>query len=178
MTREEYNSGRIHNVQQDGNREFVSLLACVCADGTAVPPALIYQGKSGDLQNTWMEDLKEEDHAYFTSAENGWSSNALGLAWLRRFDQDTRHKSSRRRLLIADGHSSHVNYGLVRLADQLRILILVLPSHTTHRLQPLDVGMFSPLSTAYSKELNKYTDAGLGWVTITKRHFWPLFRNA
>jgi hypothetical protein len=38
--------------------------------------------------------------------------------------------------------------------------------------------MFSPLSTAYSKELNKYTDAGLGWVTMTKRHFWPLFRNA
>jgi hypothetical protein len=49
MTRKEYNSDRVYNVKQDSNREFVSLLACVCADGTAVPPALIYQGKSGDL---------------------------------------------------------------------------------------------------------------------------------
>lgn len=109
MTRDEYKAGCIRHVQQDGNREFVSLLVCVCADGTTLPPALIYQGKSGDLQNTWMEDLKEDDQAYFTSAENGWSSNALGLAWLRRFDQDTCHKNSRKRLLIADGHSSHVN---------------------------------------------------------------------
>lgn len=178
MTREEYKSGRIRYVQQDGNREFISLLACVCADGTALPPALIYQGKSGDLQNTWMEDLKEEDQAYFTSAANGWSSNALGLAWLHRFEQDTRHKGSRRRLLIVDGHSSHVNWGFICFADEFRILVLVLPSHTTQRLQPLDVGMFSPLSTAYSKELNKYTDAGLGWVTMTKRMFWPLFKNA
>ena len=109
MTRDEYKTGRICHVQQDGNREFISLLVCVCADDTALSPALIYQDKSGDLQNTWMEDLKEEDQAYFTSAENGWSSNALDLAWLHRFDQDTRYRNSRRRLLIVDGHSSHVN---------------------------------------------------------------------
>jgi DDE superfamily endonuclease len=108
-----------------------------------------------------MEDLKEGNYAYFISAENRWSLNALGFAWLRRFNKDTRLKSSRRRLLIANSHSSHVNYGLVRLADQLRTFVLVLPSYTTHRLHPLDIGMFSPLSTAYSKELNKYTDARL-----------------
>ena len=37
---------------QDGSREFVSLLTCICADGSALPPALIYAGKSGDLQDT------------------------------------------------------------------------------------------------------------------------------
>ena len=49
MSKEAYKSGRIRYASQDGNREFISLLACVCADGTALPPALIYQGKSGDL---------------------------------------------------------------------------------------------------------------------------------
>ena len=34
---------------QDGNREWISLLACVCADGTALPPALIY---AADSKNT------------------------------------------------------------------------------------------------------------------------------
>lgn len=178
MTKEAYKSGRIRHTQEDGNREFISLLACVCADGTALPPALIYQGKSGDLQNTWMEDLKEGEEAYFTSAENGWSSDALGLAWLRRFDQNTRHKNSRRRLLIVDGHSSHINWGLVSCAEELRILVLILPPHTTHRLQPLDVCLFSPLSTAYSNQLLSYTHGGRGWVSMTKRMFWTLFKVA
>lgn len=178
MTKEAYKSGRIKYAVQDGSREFISLLACACADGTTTPPALIYQGKSGDLQDTWMHDLHEGEEAYFTSAENGWSCDALGLAWLRRFDQNTRHKSSRRRLLIVDGHSSHVNWGFVSCADELRILLLILPPHTTHRLQPLDVGLFSPLSQAYSTELQNYTHGGQGWVSMTKRMFWTLFKKA
>jgi hypothetical protein len=32
---------------QDGNREWITLLACVCGDGEALPPALIYDGKAG-----------------------------------------------------------------------------------------------------------------------------------
>jgi hypothetical protein len=34
------------------------------------------------------------------------------------------------------------------------ILILKFPSHSTHSLQPLDVGIFGPLSTAYLSELH------------------------
>ena len=153
-------------------------MACVCADGTALPPALIYQGSSGDLQDTWVEDLCEGERAYFASSENGWSSDDFGLAWLRLFDKWTRHKGSRRRLLIVDGHSSHINWSLVTTADGLQILIFILPPHTTHRLQPLDVGLFSPLSQAYSTRLDAYTHGGLGWVSMTKRMFWPLFRDA
>jgi DDE superfamily endonuclease len=180
MTKEAYKRGRIRNAQQDGSREFISLLACVCADGTATPPALIYQGASNDLQTTWLEDLKERDKAYFTASKNGWTNNELGLAWLRRFHEDTQHKSgrSRRRLLILDGHSSHVNMAFISLADSFRILILILPPHSTHRLQPLDVGLFGPLAKAYSKRLDAYTHGGLGWVSMTKRLFWPIFRDA
>jgi hypothetical protein len=52
MTKEAYKQSRIHNAQHDGNREFISLLAYICADGTAIAPALIYQGTSNDLHNT------------------------------------------------------------------------------------------------------------------------------
>jgi hypothetical protein len=178
MTKEAYKQGRVRCSQQDGSREFITLLACVCVDGSATPPALIYKGASNDLQSTWIEDLKEGDKAYFTSSTNGWTCNELGLAWLQRFHKDTRHKGSRRRLLILDGHSSHINMAFLSLADSLRILILILPPHSTHRLQPLDVGLFSPLSKAYTKRLDAYTHGGLGWVSMTKRLFWPIFRDA
>lgn len=52
MTKEAYQTGRVRHVPQDGSREFVSLLAWVCVDGSALPPALIYQETSGDLQDT------------------------------------------------------------------------------------------------------------------------------
>jgi DDE superfamily endonuclease len=162
MIKKAYKQGRIRNAQHNGNREFISLLACICADGTAIAPALIYQGTSNDLHNTWIEDLNKRDKAYFTASANGWTNNELGLAWLRRFHQDTKHKGSRRRLLILDGYSSHINMAFLSLADSLRILILILPPHTTHRLQPLDVGLFSPLTKAYTKRLDAYTHGGLG----------------
>jgi DDE superfamily endonuclease len=108
-----------------------------------------------------MDDLNEQDQAYFTASSNGWTNNELGLAWLRRFDQDTQYKGNRRRLLIVDGHLSHLNMAFLKLADSLRILILILPPYTTYRLQSLDVSLFGPLAKAYTKRLDAYTHKGL-----------------
>jgi hypothetical protein len=49
ITKELYNNRKIKGVAQDGSREFISLLVSICADGTAIPLALIYKGTSGDL---------------------------------------------------------------------------------------------------------------------------------
>ncbi|EDN10474.1 predicted protein [Histoplasma mississippiense (nom. inval.)] len=59
---------------QDGSREFISLLASICADGTTIPPALIYRRESRDMQDTWLEDFDpKKDQAYFAASENGWN---------------------------------------------------------------------------------------------------------
>ncbi|KAF2175824.1 hypothetical protein K469DRAFT_609322 [Zopfia rhizophila CBS 207.26] len=42
-------SKRILGATQDGSREWISLLACICADGGFIPPTLIYQGESRDM---------------------------------------------------------------------------------------------------------------------------------
>ena len=57
MTQSALEKGRIMGACQDGNCEFISLLACVSADGKSLPPALIYKGMSHDLQDSWVEDL-------------------------------------------------------------------------------------------------------------------------
>jgi hypothetical protein len=64
-------SGRIMGASQNGNREFISLLACICADGTKLLPALIYKGESADLLNSWVQVFSEGDEAYFTALSNG-----------------------------------------------------------------------------------------------------------
>ena len=179
MSRDALEQGRITHTSQDGNREFISLLACICADGTALPPALIYKGNEG-LQDTWLEDFGIKNEAHFASSANGWSCDNLGLFWLEHiFHRYTSKKAgNRRRLLIVDGHSSHVNMKFINLADELRIIILILPPHSTHRLQPLDVSLFAPLATFYTNGLNTLMFNSLGMVSMSKRAFWNVFLPA
>ena len=167
-------------VKQDGSREFISILTYICADGTHGPPTLIYQGKSFDLQSSWIEDVDEKEEAYFAASVNGWTTNSLGIQWLNKvFDKHTKEKAKgRRRLLLLDGHSSHVNMAFLDLAGRMGIIPLILPPHSTHRLQPLDVGLFGPLSRAYSTQLNKLIHTSQGMVSMSKRFFWPLFNEA
>ena len=145
-----------------------------------LPAALIYCGKSRDLIDTWVDDLQEEDVAYFASSEKGWSSDAYGLAWLNKvFDPHTRTKAKRsRRLLIVDGHSSHVNMAFLDRCDRLKILVLILPPHSTHKLQPLDCGNFQPLATRYSQGINRILSDSEGEASMTKRLFFGVFKPA
>jgi len=144
--------GRITHALTDGNWEFVTLLACICADGTKIPIGLIYQGESHDLQDSWVDEVDANDEVYFAASANGWTCNNLGLQWLQKiYDPATKTKAGRgKRLLIVDGHSSHVNMAFLDWADRNRIIVYIMLSHLTHRLQLLDVGLFSPLSTAYT----------------------------
>ena len=45
-------SGQIISASQDSNREFISLLARIYANKTAIPPAFIYKSKFYNLQDT------------------------------------------------------------------------------------------------------------------------------
>jgi hypothetical protein len=173
-------SGRITHAAQDGSREFITLLACICGDGTSLPPALIYKGALGTMQDTWLEDVQKKDEVYFSTSVNGWSCDELGARWLVDvFDRHTKEKAgNRRRLLIVDGHSSHINMNFINLCDERHILLLVLPPHTTHRLQPLDVACSPPLARYYTNELNKLIRHSLGHNDMGKRLFWRLFLPA
>lgn len=78
-------------------------------------------------------------------------------------------------LLIVNDHSSHVNIKFIDWADRYEIIILILSPHTTHKLQPLNVGLFQPLSTAYSQEQNKLMILLKRLVLMIKRFFYPMF---
>jgi hypothetical protein len=53
------------------------------------------------------------------------------------------------RLLILDGHNSHGTFPFITFAENHHIIVLCLPPHTTHALQPCDVGVFSPLAAKW-----------------------------
>jgi hypothetical protein len=166
---------------QDGNKEWITVLACICADGSALPPSLIYRAKSGAIRDTWVEDITSGDHSvHVTSSPTGWTNNDIGLSWLKQvFDRYTKEKCRRSwRLLILDGHGSHITLDFLEYCDQNRILLAIFPSHSTYTLQPLDVVMFKPLSSAYSAELAYHQQQALRRLPIKKGDFFPLFWSA
>jgi len=65
------------------------------------------------------------------------------------FEPETRRNDVKRRLLLLDGHGSHLTARFVAFCIGKSIDLVVLPAHTSHLLQPLDVGVFSPLKGLY-----------------------------
>ncbi|KAF7570482.1 hypothetical protein PtrM4_104840 [Pyrenophora tritici-repentis] len=54
FTQPRWQSKESRTLLQDGNREWITVLPCICADGTALTPSLIYQAASGNIQDTWL----------------------------------------------------------------------------------------------------------------------------
>jgi hypothetical protein len=156
-------------------------LACCCADEFALPLGIIYAADTKNIQSTWVDEVDVRKHEVFVSVSpSGWSNNDIGLAWLEQvFERNTAKKARRRyRLLILDGHSSHLTEDFLGYCHQHKILLAVYPPHSTHTLQPLDVVMFKPLSTAYSKAVLTRLHCSRGLLSIKKGDFFGLFWDA
>jgi hypothetical protein len=74
-----YRRKEVTSALQDGNREWITLLACICADGSALSPSIIYEGKAG-LRESWVREIVAGKHAVFCSnSPSGWTNDDLGF---------------------------------------------------------------------------------------------------
>ena len=61
-----------------------------------------------------------------------------------------------------DGHSSHVAARVIAYCMDKAIDLLILPPHTSHLTQPLDVGIFGPLKRALAQETDSASQLDCG----------------
>ena len=70
----------------------------------------------------------------------------------------------------------------IEWCDKHHVLLAIYPPHTTHRLQPLDVSLFSPLATYYTQQLETFIYSTFALSSLGKRDFfklfWPAYINA
>lgn len=112
-----------------------------------VPLTIVYKAKH--LRLKWM--LPEQSTApprfSYTTTDSGWMTTVAFTAWFRDVflpavpSADSRQ--GRYILLLLDGHASHLGEEFVSLARQHLVHVVLLPPHTSHLLQPLDVGVFA-----------------------------------
>ena len=63
-------------------------------------------------------------------------------------------------LLIIDGHASHFSLKIINLLRTNQIICLMLPSHSTHALQPLDVVVFNCVKNDWTKLVKNHLKDG------------------
>ena len=127
-------------VRSTGKKGQVTVVACGNASGQVLPPMLIFDAKK--LYHEWTRE--EVPGTSYRLSDKGWINTDLYDSWLD--EHFLKHAvPARPLLLLLDGHSTHYQPQLIRLAKEKGVLILCLPPHTTHEAQPLDCGVFSPL---------------------------------
>lgn len=148
------------------NLELITIIECVCADGSNLQPGFIFPGVNPFRE--WFQDGIDNDILYVPydwthkhtltwhfsvgTTENGWTTDQACLKWFNHCflpQAQARNKTGKPIALLMDGHGSHVTKALRTLAEANNVHIYTFPSHTTHKLQPLDVGVFGPLQRAW-----------------------------
>jgi predicted HTH domain antitoxin len=140
--------GKPHLIQP-GNREWVTTIECVNTTGWVLPSCIIFKGKV-HIEG-WYQDHTLPPDWRIEVSQNGWTTDEIGLRWLQKvfIPATTSRTVGRYRLLILDGHGSHLTPGFDKACKDNDIIAICMPPHSSHLLQPLDVGCFGPLKCAY-----------------------------
>ncbi|XP_052763611.1 uncharacterized protein LOC128205737 [Mya arenaria] len=129
--------------------DHVTALLCVSADGKTTPPCIIY--KESFPHRTYREGVPGS--WLFAVSDTGYVNTEIFCQWfLRGFIPNC--GKERPVVLLMDNHDSHISLPLIQAARANDIVLVGLPSHTTHLLQPLDVHINGPLKQRVSKICN------------------------
>ena len=141
--------------------EHTTLCATIFADGTALPALVI-------LPLVYLpQEIIPEDWPRFdwTGQKNGWINKDIFAQYceqvlipnFQRRRKNLDHPNNRG-VLIVDGHSSRINPDLWKKFKAADIDVVILPAHTSHITQALDLCVFS-LFKRWLRPLPEYRNA-------------------
>ena len=155
-----------------GRKGQITVVGCANASGQAIPPMIIFD--AAKLNPSWTKD--EVPGTKYGLSSNGWINSDLFEGWfVEHFLENA--VSARPLFLLLDGHSTHYQPQVIRLALEHNCIVLCLPPHTTHESQPLDVGVFAPLKVQWTQICHEFYQKNPGRI-ITKFNFCRLFSQA
>jgi len=79
-------------------------------------------------------------------------------------------------MLLFNEYESHLSMSVVNYAQKKKILLICLLSHTTHLLQPLNVGLFDSLQHYYVLKVNRLAQLSISHVS--KPQFLEILASA
>ncbi|GBP36153.1 Tigger transposable element-derived protein 1 [Eumeta japonica] len=154
-----------------------SLMTIVCAmsaGGTLIPPMMIFPRKF--FSDVLMKGAPPGAIGKVHPSE--WIQLNLFTDWFNHFLDKTNPTAESPILLILDGHYSHTrNLEILEVARGRHVVIVSLPPHTTHRLQPLDRTFMGALKTyphiliAFPQNSETSQHGRIIWEGLLEKHY-------
>ena len=133
--------------------QHISAMCCMSAAGDMVKPMFILPKREHDFP-----ELQNKFGFYYSTSTNGWMTAKLFGIWciifishIQNLRENSDLQNDKDVFLFLDGHSSRFSSFGMRLLKRFRVRCVIFPAHCTHVLQPFDVGIASPLKTAYQR---------------------------
>lgn len=131
--------------------ELSTIFCAINAGGTYLPPFFIFPRVN--MKESFMKSAPPGPKG--EAAKSGYmNSDLFTNEYLPFFVKQSRCSPESSALLILDNHSSHVSLTPVEYCKASGIVLLTLPPHTSHKLQPLDRCLYEPLKRHFSKAMD------------------------
>lgn len=129
----------------------VSVACAVNALGNVIPPAFVFPRKR--YKDHFLND--GPPGSVGCGNGSGWMQEEDFLIFLNHFVKQTKVSPDKKVLLLLDNHSSHLSVKAITYCKENGIVLLSLPPHCSHKLQPLDCSVYGP----FKKLINTASDA-------------------
>lgn len=148
-----------------------TVLACGAADGTKMPPFIVFSGTY--VWNTWIPKDDYPGTAY-TAQKKGWMEGSIFANWFTQVFLNNipskEDRNGKKVVLFFYGVAFHINYAIVKMAYDNNVILVKLPPNLTHYMQPLDKTVFKPLKGAWNTLMIQWNRRHPG-VPLAKEEF-------
>ncbi|KAK9631694.1 hypothetical protein V6Z94_010194 [Aspergillus fumigatus] len=133
-------SKAVPDLAESERGENITSIECIAADGWQMDPWFIFKGNGIFMESWFNESEALPSNTTIATQANGWISDELALQWLQSFIKATNERTKRgeKRILIFDGHGSHLTIDFLQTCEDNGIIPFGFLPHTTHLCQPLD----------------------------------------
>lgn len=155
-----------------GLRDHISVLACFSAAGEDIPPFIVY---SKAYPGGVCYKTQGPPDALYGWSDSGCINTDLFKKWFLKHLLP-RAPKERPLLLIFDGHKSPINLEVVEAARKQAVILLCIPSHCSHVLEPLDTGLFALLKRRFAAVAGDGSTLDAHFA-VSKKEFTSVFKE-
>ena len=151
-----------------------TLIACASATGQVIPPYIVLPGSRVNKEDR----VGATPGTSVTCTKNGWSNRDVFEKYMKEhFALHIPNFGQEWILVVYDGHTTHTGIGLINWAKEHKVILFLLPPHSSWKTQPLDVGVFHPFKHIFRAECHRFMRRNSG-KTISRSNMVKLICSA
>lgn len=154
-------SKKVYSRTANDEKECLTVLISIAADGAIPPPLVMFPYKRYVPSHITVNIPKGWGMGH---SDSGWMTSEAFYEYITNvFHPWLKEKGIQMPVvLFLDGHSSHININLSEYCKEHGIILTAFYPNATHRLQPLDVGVFYPLKNCWRNDVREWRMANCG----------------